>query len=78
MPRRKKTMLTITTAEGRLVLDEERANQLANALRVAAERYADDAKVCHSAGHEGLALQFKRQEEHTRSLADKLAELGFC
>jgi hypothetical protein len=48
---------------------------LANALRVAAEQYANDAKTTAAVpGHDRLALQFKAQAGDALSLADQIEQ----
>lgn len=60
-----------------MVLDEERAHLLANSMRIAADRYAEDAKVCDPV-HVGMAQQFRRQETEAREICKLLADLGYC
>ena len=47
------------------------------ALRLAAERYDEDVKVCNENGHPRLAEQFVRQAKDARALADKI-EMGLA
>jgi hypothetical protein len=44
-----------------------------HALRVAADRFAEDAAKC-PAGHERLAEQFKRQVQDSLDLADRIEQ----
>ena len=46
------------------------------ALRLAAERYDEDVKVCNKSGHPRLAEQFERQAKDARELADKIEGLS--
>jgi hypothetical protein len=54
-------------------LTEDERNTLTHGLRVAAERFGIDAKVCmEEPAHPGLAEQFRRQVVQTLALADRL------
>jgi hypothetical protein len=70
--------LRLQAGEGYIELSEADATQLANALDLAANQYAADARMCEENGQHRLAEQFRRQVETTRRMCNQLAELGFC
>lgn len=69
--------MTIQTPSDTLELSEDQAYLLAGALRIAADRYAEDAKAMDAIPQKGLADQFRHQEAQARNLCDRLAELGY-
>jgi hypothetical protein len=55
----------------RLHIDPEDLSTLVNGLRVAADRFDEDAKVCDDVpGHERMAEQFRQQAKDSRAIAD--------
>lgn len=59
-------------------LNEEQAHLLAGGMRIAAEHYAVDAKICDETNQPRLAQQFRRQETQAREICKLLADLGYC
>lgn len=69
----------VRDADGELVsrneignLSDDDRSLLSSALRIAAARYAEDAKVSREAGHPRLGEQFDRQEAQAILLADEI------
>lgn len=69
-------------ADGQTVtLDEEQAQLLATSMRIAVEKYAEDARTCEALPERagvGLAEQFRRQEAQAREICGLLEVLGYC
>jgi hypothetical protein len=59
----------------KLLLTEREVFVITNALRVAAERYNDDAKTMVNGGQARLAEQFVGQVQEANTLRDKLESL---
>lgn len=59
-----------------IVLTESQLSTAVNALRVAADRFVEDAKTMREQGEPfaGLAEQFERQERDSRNLAAYLED----
>jgi propanediol dehydratase small subunit len=55
-----------------ITLNDNEANTVVCALRVAAAAYTIDAEVMRKHGHDKMARQFERQENDAKELADKI------
>jgi hypothetical protein len=59
----------------RIDMSEEDIQVAVHALRMAAERFMDNAHVASSAGHEQMASQFIKQATESEALAEQLEEI---
>jgi hypothetical protein len=55
-------------------LSADDVSTITNALRVAATRFDESAKVCGEAGHPRLVEQFTRQALDSRAVADRIED----